>query len=540
MSTAPSAQTPRVLIETGDEVFPIKTITSVDSVYVSDAGEWIALVDTNRHLSIDYALVRNGFPMLVEGDRLPAPPNASIDGFRQFSINSSCGLGMSLFLRDVPASGDEGAYYDTRLLAQKGELTSAPEFGTGTRWHGFFHVLINDENDFVAVSLVEDPTIPSNPDFALVLFTTDDEGNVVSENVLVKQGDPLPDQSSNVKALGTRPLATDFNNRGDFILFVSSTGTSSSNENIYLSIGGEWTNVAREGHESPVAGREWTRLSVFRLDINDRGDYVIAGKLSGYDGNHLIVRNGEKFRQGGDYLTALPNYAVRSFINLPVFISEMGKVCWSCEFTAPDADRDLAIFVDEALLVREGETFIENQYITALYDSRTAFSCSPNGRYVAFRAMMPDNVQGAYLIDLGLVEPMSECLGNEGTLVHASGWALLGHRLELEMAGGQALGVLPILFLSGSSVAGWPPCGIGGSAGELLIDLSPAGGNLLSFDVGPPWGGAPISFFLDIPDEAVLVGVETFAQGLFWDVGDQFPEANLRLTSGLRIVTAAS
>jgi len=38
---------------------------------------------------------------------------------------------------------------------------------------------------------------------------------------------------------------------------------------------------------------------------------------------------------------------------------------------------------------------------------------------------------------------------------------------------------------------------------------------------------------VEIPDEPHLAGATIFAQGLFWDVGNQAPEPDFRLTGGL-------
>ncbi len=44
---------------------------------------------------------------------------------------------------------------------------------------------------------------------------------------------------------------------------------------------------------------------------------------------------------------------------------------------------------------------------------------------------------------------------------------------------------------------------------------------------------------IDIPDDPSLVGVHLYAQGIFWDIGDQLPEQNILLTNALEIVIAS-
>jgi len=323
------------------------------------------------------------------------------------------------------------------------------------------------------------------------------------------------------------------------MLVTTSTAGSGTNESIYVYSEGALTNIAREGKPSPVEGRDWASFSTARLDMNNYGDYVVAGKLSGFGVNHLIIKNGEKFRITGDVVQALPNYEIVSFILMPVFVSDIGHVFWSCQFSSPDTSTAQGIFMNDKMLVREGHTLAEGQYIQGLYQTRVAFHCSSNGRYMAFQGLLPGNLQSAFRYDLGLIEPMLECGGNVGTLTHASGMPLLGEYVELDMDGGQGTGVMPILMLSNAPVPGWPPCGISGPPGELLIDLSRGSGNPIDYQFGLPWSGLPVSFFVNIPDEVGLLGTETFLQGIFWDIGDQLPAENFRLTNGLRIVLAA-
>ena len=533
-----SAQTSRTLVEQGTAIFGVGTVTKVSSVVVSDTGDWYALVETDGPSLSDTAILLNGIPTLQEGDSLSDPTGSEVRRFDQYSANSTGGLGLLLVLRGVPTDSDAVVVYDTHLLGREGTICEAPEFSLGTKWVNFKTVAINDSNTVLCVGNVDDPAISTVVDPCAVLIVTDENGEVVSQNAVLKEGDYLPDTGRLVKAFGTTSFTLDLNSEGDYLIYLLTNDTTGSDENVYLSIDGTLTNVGREGTPAPVAGRTWGTFTTIRLDMNNRGEYVFGARLDGATDNQLLVKNGEKFRQTGDTVQATPQYQIKDFVQMPVMISDMSQVFWACTTTAPDVGWDQGIFMNETMLVQEGVTLINGLVIHRLYQTRTAFHVSPNGRFLAFLAIMPDGHHGAYMIDLGLVKPMESCSDNEGELSFVTGFPLLGGRVELEMAGGQATGVLPILFLSSTPVAGWPPCGFIGSAGELLIDIAPQSGNLLEFYVGPLWGGSPISFFLDIPDDNLLIGAEAFAQGLFWDIGDQLPEDNLRLTGGVQIVVA--
>ncbi len=533
-----SAQTVQTLVEQGTEIFGIGTVTKVNSYRVGDNGDWYALVETDAPITENFVILRNGIPMLQEGDTLPEPSGSEVRKFERISANSNGGLGLLLLLRGVPTSSDAVVVYNTHLLGQEGELCEAPEFALGTTWRSFKGVSINDSNTVLCVGNVDDPTIASTLDPCAVRFITDENGEIVSQNAVLKEGDYLPDTGRLVKGFGTTSFTVDINSEGDYLIYLLSNDATGRDENVYLSLDGALTSVAQEGTPAPVAGRIWDSFTNVRIDMNNRGEYVLGAKLEGSQDNQLLVKNGEKFRQVGDNIQALPQYQIEDFVQTPVMISDMGQVFWTCVTTAPDVHWDQGIFMGETMLVQEGATLINGLTIHRLYQTRNAFFVSPSGRFLAFQAILPDGDHGAYLMDLGLVRPMESCTDNEGDLTFVSGFAMLDNQIKLEMAGGQATGVLPILFLSSTPVPGWPPCGIPGQAGELLIDIFPQSGNLLQFVTGPPWGGSPIPFYLNIPDDDVLIGVEAYAQGLFWDVGDAFPEENLRLTGGVEIVIA--
>ena len=527
-----TAQHVRTLAVTGHEVFGVGTITDIVKMSVNDKGDWLVLVDTNGPGASDFVLLRNGIPTLQEGDSLSSPEGATVSSMDLPSINIWGDIGWNLNIAGVPVAGNSGAYFNSKIVIQEGRVSTAPEFTLGTPWMLIFNVRLNNSNQMLVHGTVDDPLIASAGDQALVFVTLDEEGNLVSENVYMKEGDVVGPGLMPIQLFGTATHSVAFNNRGDIMAFVDTSASSSTDGFIFLN----YQQIAREGDDSPVEGRTWSSLASPELDVNDYGEYVFSGTISGdTQTNSLIIKNGDKYKQQGDVIPTMAPRKIHSFFSAPIFITNAGGVFWFCKTDENDSAKDSGIFLNERMLVQEGITPVDGTFVRILETLTESFTVPPDGRYLVFWAQLDDSRTGAFLIDVGVVTRLPGCAENTGWLGHRSGLPLLGERMAFEMDDGQGTGVLPILFMSTMPIAGYPPCGIETYAGELLIDLSPANGNPALFQLGVPWGGAPVVQYVDIPDDPILADAVVYAQGLFWDAGDQLPEQNLLLTNALRI-----
>lgn len=130
------------------------------------------------------------------------------------------------------------------------------------------------------------------------------------------------------------------------------------------------------------------------------------------------------------------------------------------------------------------------------------------------------------------VRTMSGCLANAGTLVHAGGLPLAGGSLTFVLASGQPGASTALLAVSAAPIPGWPACGLDlGSAGELLVDLSPAS---LLFLSAQPRAGSPVIQSVPVPALAGLQGLPVHAQGAFLAPTD--PLEPMRLTGALELI----
>ena len=105
-------------------------------------------------------------------------------------------------------------------------------------------------------------------------------------------------------------------------------------------------------------------------------------------------------------------------------------------------------------------------------------------------------------------------------------------RTHIVLAGGQAGATTALLALSTAAAPGWPTCGLDlGSAGELMLDLSPA--SLLPL-VAKAYAGSPLPVDVTVPPLDGLTGLTVHAQGALLAPAD--PLEPLRLTGALQVV----
>ena len=191
------------VLQEGDLVPGVGTVTRIDNLAVNDVGSWIVEADTDHsNTDADSVLVRDGVLLLREGDPLALPVGASLDSFDSLGINDPGDSAWNFFLDGTAGTNDDsGVYFGTQLLIQEGDLSTAPEFAAGTPYVGFFEVKLNDQNQALLAASVDDPTVSSSVDQALVRLDIGPSGALLGESVVVAEGNFLPGVSEAVSAV---------------------------------------------------------------------------------------------------------------------------------------------------------------------------------------------------------------------------------------------------------------------------------------------------------------------------------------------------
>ena len=436
---------PGAAVTTADVVMSVGTVTSIENMAINDDGSWVVEVDTdNADTDADGAMLKDGVLLLREGQALAAPAGASVGSFDACTLDNRGDSGWNLFLDGTTGFGDDsGVFLGDTLLFQEGAAASAPGLTPGSPWLGFFDVKKNDSRQMLVLGTVDDPAIASSVDQVLVRVRLSPTGSMLGQTVIAKEGDLLPGQTEAVALFRTGPHDFAFNDAGEAMFTADLEGPTASDHAIYVGS----TLVAQEGSPSPVAGRNWSSLSLARVDLNNCGGYVFTGSLDGdAASNAIIVKNGAKLVQEGDSLPAIAPFTFTSFGSGPVWIGENGKVLWYGQWNDPDTTVNKGLFLDDELIVQEGVSTVGGVIVDTLRGIQDGYVMSPFGDRVMFEAVLADATQGAFTLGTGPWKGLG--LGKAGT-----GGEVPCHTATGSLAGGSALTLDLARALPGSSAA---------------------------------------------------------------------------------------
>jgi hypothetical protein len=396
---AGSGVTIQALVLEGDNVPGVGNITRIDNLAINDHGDWIVEADTDQANTIaDQVYLRNGVLYFREDQPLAMPPGATISSIDSINLNNSLNSGWNFFLRNTGGTNnDSGVYLNGDLVRQEGTISGSPAFSPNTPYIGFFDVKINNQNQMSVIASIDDIAIPTTVDRAIVRLDPDPMGGYV-EIVLAKEGDILPGQVDSVADFGTGPHASAFNDNGDVLYFADLNGLTTTDGTIYLN----GTLIAQEGQASPIDGRSWLTLSSARVGLNNAGDYVHTGMLSGDTASDsIIVGNSGVVAQEGTSLAAIGGtFTFTGFGTGPVHIGDNGNVLWYGDWNDPNLDVDTGLFVNDRLIVQEGVSMVDGVVLDAIASGESAYALSSDGQWVIFEGTLVGGIDGVFRIHL--------------------------------------------------------------------------------------------------------------------------------------------
>jgi hypothetical protein len=382
----------------GDAVPRAGHVTRIDKVAVSSAGLWLVEALTDYPAGgADSVILRRGALHLREGRALSEPAGASIAYFGALDVDPAGNLLWTIGLSGPPFGEDTGLYWNTHLLIQAGATSNAAGFSPGTEYLLFYASRADDAGRALVLAAVDDPLIPSTTDQAIVRVDYDAGADRLVETVVAKENDLLPGQTLHVATFQTAPHTFDLGASGHVIYTVDLEGSSPDDTAVILN----GAAIVQEGSTSP-AGVLWAPLTnSARVAVDAAGRWVVGGHV--YSGDpatdYLIARNGAVFRQKGGALPGVAGAAITTFGSGPLVLSSANRLLWYAQWNDPDPGADAALFIDDAILVREGMQLLGGGAITEIAATPYAYAMSRSGRYVIFEASLADGRRGAFLAD---------------------------------------------------------------------------------------------------------------------------------------------
>lgn len=378
-----------------------------ENLAVNNSGQWLVECDTdNADTTKDGVIVNgSGFSLpplallLQQGQAVTLPAGASISSFDSATLNNS---GNSSYNHSLANTGgtnsDSGVYFNNTLLIQESNISTAAGLSPNTPYIGFFETYINNANQTFVIASVDDSAIASTVDRALVRV---DQGPF-TETVYAKEGDVYFGFAA--ADFGTGPHTTAFNDSAQALYSVDTVDANTATDGgVVRDDGTTRTVLAREGSPSPVAGRNWGTLVGAAMDMNNSGAWAMRGDLDGATtDDSMIVRNGtDVIAREGSSLPAIGGvFTFASFGSGNVQISDGGDVFWVGDWNDPDTTKDVGIFMNDSLLVREGVTLVDGVLLQSISTVESNFRISDNGQWLVFEGTLANGLDGAFLVQV--------------------------------------------------------------------------------------------------------------------------------------------
>ncbi|MAB79329.1 MAG: hypothetical protein CMJ89_08245 [Planctomycetes bacterium] len=536
-------QTESILLRTGDPIVGVGRLETIARVAVIDDGAWYCQAGTDHPSNArDAVVLRHGFPAFREGDFLAAPPGARVRSFHGWDVDAAGNLLWELTLSGPGiVDGERRAlYWNGRLLARRNQPAELDDWAPGTVWNAFGPRLFGPGNTIlVAGSLWETGT--TGPREALVAATIDSQGNPGAWTTRVAAGWTLASVGLEIRSISQRETSLAFNARGEFLWSGKRQGPNHSDGLLMLGLD---HILAQEGNPAPVEGRSFASFEQSQVALNDFGEHAFSCNLNVdplspelIESNYLLVKDGRKFAQEGDLLSAM-DAPLDNPQGTPLFLTNSRDLFWGARVRETPTRQDQAYMRNYEVIVREGRTFVDGQLVVALDRTSAAFRVSKAGRFFLGQVELEEDGPALLRVDYGAAVPVEGCDETKGTLEVVGGYAIAGSSLRIAMGEAQAIGSQAVFVLSRDSALDGSNCGITLPLGELLLRPPFAGAHF-----GPIWVLGPVTFRIPLPFEPGLIDSVWYAQGFFYASNQRSDgTANIpewKPTNGLRIEVGA-
>jgi hypothetical protein len=509
----------------GDAITGIGNLARLDNLEVNNAGTVWSEWDTDiADTTADSIVLRDDAVVFQEGQSTSMPAGFTLGSFDSIRANNNGDVVYNLFFDPFTVGVDSGLFFNETLVMQEGDPVAA--LSPGTVQLGFFDVRINDANQVLVMGTVDDPNIPSAVDQALIRYDLDAAGTILGSTVIAVEGD-LTSFGATITTIENSSQELALNDSGS-VIWAGDTDAPSSVDG-FIAI--DSLVIAIEGSASPIEGRNWQLLSSPEVDLNNNGDHVHSGQLTGDSASsRLLVKNGEKFRQTGDEPPGFPGFSLTSFGTGPLLINDRGEVLWYGDWDDPNTSIDSGLFLDDTLLLREGDA-VGGLTIDSIRGVTDGYAMSDDGSAIVVEVLFEGNLDGLVRITRqGSVTTISGCIPSASTLTLTSANPVIGGTSTFAMDASPYATALASIYYSIEQLDTGIGCGLNlPGIGELLLAPGVTGSVPL-----PPFAGAPTTVDVTWPDSSALIGVELFFQGLFVDATLSAPNP-ARLTNALGV-----
>src|SRR5262245_49105130 len=181
---------------------------------------WVCAVDTSfPDISLDGAILRNGFVTLRESTPLLEPPGARHTGeFGAISLTDSGELGLLMdFWADVTRTG---MFWNLVSAVATNDPFVHPDLPAGTIWTKLFQGKMNERREMLVLGELQTPPETLRKQ-TLARYTVNGSGAVISVELLASRNLPIEALGGDqLERMPTTAQAIAQNNAGDFLCVV--------------------------------------------------------------------------------------------------------------------------------------------------------------------------------------------------------------------------------------------------------------------------------------------------------------------------------
>ncbi|MEL6714727.1 MAG: hypothetical protein AAFP86_13175, partial [Planctomycetota bacterium] len=336
------------LVRTGDVLGDGATIERIVDIAVAEAGDWMALVETDQGgFEDDGALLHNGVVVVREGTTLPS--GETIGQVLGLDLASDGAFAWTHRVSGGTSSTDEVLYVDGAEVLRTGATISGPGIPAGA--------LVSELRDLRYEGgrlLLVGALSASSPDFR-VLLEVDLTGAAPAYRLLARVADtPIALSGPISIILSQFDLAED----GSFAAVIGYTAPGGALEKAILTDLG-WRAI--QGTTGPIAGTTWRHSSRVEVAAVPGGGVLVSSDLETSTGvtPGVVFQGGSVLAYEGDPFGPLAGETTYFFGSAPVDVGAGGELAW----IAPVAVFDDVLVLDGEAVLRETATTVEGSAI---------------------------------------------------------------------------------------------------------------------------------------------------------------------------------
>lgn len=420
-----SAQTFSELLRAGDPVPGTSVlVTRIDNVDVNRSGDWLIALDSDGPASADAYLLSQQGVVWQEGTVTGfAAPSGTVAGasLDVVDLNDEGDVLLTFPLVNTPGGTPAGTVLvrNGQVLIRTGVTPcSAPGLPAGTLYSGIEEAWQNNTGTILLGASVALGGSGDTP--ILLTLTLDAQGQIATETKVAMVGETLPGgyHVTPIQAFSFVKGLQSINDAGDFLWYEEDDdappGDVTTDSNIYRNN----TLLFNESETFPVAsGQAFKQLSLARLSLNNRGDFVCAAwDRSPYaDDTWLFVRhNGvdHVLAHEGDFApVAFPGvWTTRGYgFGGVIPLSDTGDVLWLLDTDDPDYLRDTAIFHNQDLVLQEGVTLLSGVPVFGLPNFESELAMSSDGHWSIMEVELPGPFDAVFLVEFEYTRGITYC-----------------------------------------------------------------------------------------------------------------------------------